>query len=196
VTIISLTSLLLLVIVGGMSQLRLGRSFLARHIDSIFYGTVGLVFTFWIYKSIILYLFWLGNEFGKLYLPPYQGLNYYFITILSRFFAPYIISFFIALLFLYVIRWYNRKYENRFFEKEEYYLAALSVFLVSHPGWILYLFVLFGSYLVFQLFSQIVPKLRGQRIPLYHFWVLSGVFVILITEYVLVGNAFWLRLSI
>jgi len=182
--------------VGGMSQRKLGRFFLEKHIRSIFYGSITLIFTIGVYESVQLYIGWAYNEFGKYYLPPFQSLDYYFISIFPDYFAPYIFSLIIALAFLYVSKRYNKKFDNKFFEKEEIYLGAISIFLVAHPGWVLYLFVFFGSYFVFQIVSQFLPKLRGQRLPLYHFWVPSAIFVILITEYLLADNIFWLRLGI
>lgn len=193
---VDVASLLVLMVVGGAPLFSWGRSFLGEYIESIFYGTAGLIFVYEIYQSIELFNLWLGHEFGKLFLPPYQDFTYFYFEALTRFFAPYIASFVFAILVLYVASWYNRKFDNKFFEKEEPYMAALSIFLTGHPGWILYLFVTFGAYLVFHTLIQLRPSMRGERLPLYHFWVPSAVFVILISEYVLAHNYFWLKLSL
>ena len=130
-------------------------------------------------QSFLLYTFWSHDALGRLWLPPHNQ-TYFFKYIGFRFFAPYLVSFIISLGFLKLAAFYNKKYEERFFYPEERYWGALALFLGGHPGWLVYLIVLLTAYLVFQGVAQCFKRFRGERLPLYYFWLPAGIFAILV----------------
>jgi len=172
--------------------LRRGRSLLAEYRNKVFVGATVLMFGYGAYLTTAQYLAMRENELAKLLLPPYQGIGYFLIAIvLARIFGPYIISFLMSLLFIWAATRYNRKYDERFFEKEEIILGALSIFLVGHPGWLFYFVILITLYMLIQLYNRFISKKTIERIPLYNLWVPTAIFVILISKYWLSGTSYW-----
>ncbi len=139
---------LILIIVCGASLLA-GRSFWFENnklklFKSIFIFSLISIFVLNFYQSWQQYQTWSQNELSKHLLPPYQSINYFLFYITTRFFAPYLISLFAALLFFFSAKTINKKYEERFFYPEELWLAALAIFLVGHPAWLFYaVFIIF-----------------------------------------------------
>ncbi len=76
-----------------------------------------------------------------------------------------------------VARFLNKKFEERFFEKEEIALIGLGVFLSGYPGFFFYL----GIIMIFGvLVSLIYTILKKGRLPLYHFWLPASAFAMII----------------
>lgn len=147
-----------------------------------------------IYSSFLQYSGWISNELTQYLLPPYN-LEYFPFYVLMRIWGPYIISFVLALIIIWGLPLMNKRYEGRFFEEGENYLAGTVVFLMGHPGWLFYLFEIVGIYLMWHVFNLLMG--RGERrLPLYSLWALTGVVSILINKYFLVGTTLWSLLKI
>ena len=195
--VFSIVSLVMLGVVWGASSSHRGRSLLAEHYKTIFALFVGVLFAYGAYLSSLQYYAMRSDGLAKFLLPPYQDINYFLIHIAgARIVGPYILSLMVAFLFMWASGRHNRKHNEQFFEKEEIYLGALSFFLVGHPGWIIYFPTLIVLYMSIQLYSRFVRRRIDERIPLYHLWVPTAIFVILINEYWLSQMAFWLLLKI
>lgn len=169
--------LVVLAVVFGALIVR--RPFLVKHLTLIVFATSAAVFGWLVFLSIRQHQIWEGYSLTRLFLPPYQDYGYFIFYIFFRFFLPYLISFAVAGLFYWLMVLANKKSDCRFFEKEEPALAFLAVFLVGHPGWIVYFVCIILIYFIWHL----VGKLRGEkniRLPLYYLWLAMAVFVILI----------------
>lgn len=164
----ALAIILLLVVTGALRWLS-GRLFVAKHIPKIFWGCVLAVFAFQSYLSYAQLRLWQSVEPSKYLIPPYNGWEYFLQYIGWRLFAPYILSFAIALIFFYLARWYNSRHEFGFFYDEEYYFIALSFFLSSHPGWIIYGILLIVVAIVVIAFRHFILR-KTEKFSLYHFW--------------------------
>ena len=112
-----------------------------------------------------------------------------------RIFAPYLISLALSFLFMWIATAYNKKYDERFFEKEEIQMGGLSLLLVGHPGWILYFPSVIFVYLLTHIYHQLIRK-TDERLPVYHLWVPIAIFVILISKYWIYDSVFWFLLKI
>lgn len=135
------------------------------------------------------YRIWLGHPLSKFFLPPYQGWDYFFTYIGSRIFAPYAISFASAVIFFISLGLLNRKFGERFFEREEIVFIAISIFLVGHPGWIFYLGLAILVYLALQIFHAI--KNSGlPRVSMYYLWVPLALFVIIVMQWLISLDVF------
>lgn len=183
-------SLLILGVVGVTSLFLRGRSLLTKFHWQVFLASAFVLFSYAAYLGFLLYKATIEHPIGRFF-----DIEYILIFRVGvRIFAPYLISLIAALLFMWVATWYNKKYGERFFEKGEIQLGGLSLLLVSHPGWILYFpFVIFVY-----LLSHIYYQLRNgssARLPVYHLWVPTAIFVILISKYLLVDTRFWLLLK-
>jgi hypothetical protein len=139
----------------------------------------GLLF----YQSFKQYQLWSQNEISQYLLPPHRSINYFIFYVFRRIFVPYLISLTVAILFFFSAKFFNKKYEERFFYPEEYYLGALAMFLMSHPGWLFYLIFLISAYLLIHICSSFIVHSSSFRISLYYLWIPTTIFVILISRW-------------
>jgi len=86
-----------------------------------------------------------------------------------------------ALLFLFGAILLNKKYQERFFEKEEPYLGALAIFLVGQPWWFYYILVIGFIGIIGTLILKIVHSER--RFPFYNFWLPIAVLIIIAEKF-------------
>ena len=165
-----------------------------RGYQYIFYGSVVLIFILLFYQSYQQYQSWSQNEVSQYLLPPHQSINYFIFYVLARFFAPYLISLAVAVLFLFSAKALNKKYDERFFEPEEPYFGALAIFLSAHPGWIFYSALLIIIYLITHIvalarnYADSNADRRGKetlsyRISMYYLWIPAAIFVIIIQRW-------------
>ena len=184
-------------VIWGASLSGKGRSLLSLYRKFILASSAVLLFLCGSYLSFLQYQAMSSDPVGMFLLPPYQSSTYFWTFVVGvRIFGPYILSALVAVLFAYVANRYNKKYEERFFGKEEIQLGVLAIFLSGHPGWIFYFVALISLYVLIHLYNLLIRHKNGERIPLYHLWVPTAIFVILISEYLLSGTVFWHLLQI
>src|SRR3989344_3701721 len=175
---LSVFSLFVLIVVLGAQILR--RPFLAKY---IFLFSISVVFAALFYRSYLQYQVWSQNGISKFLLPPHQSANYFIFYVITRFFASYLISLAAAILFFIAASILNKKYRERFFYPEEFWLGALSLFLVGHPGLIFYFIFLVLAYLSIQFFFFLIFRFPFFRVSLYYLWTPIAIFVILATKW-------------
>jgi len=167
---------------------------LVRIYEYIFLIVIVLIFILLFYQSWQQYQFWSQNEVSQYLLPPHQSINYFIFYVLARFFAPYLISLAVAVLFLFSAKALNKKYDERFFEPEEPYFGALAIFLSAHPGWIFYSALLIIIYLITHIvalarnYADSNVDRRGKetlsyRLSMYYLWIPAAIFVIIISKW-------------
>lgn len=201
----SLVIILILTFFLGASRFA-GRSFAVnkqitdptRIYKYLFVAAVFLIFALLIFQSFQQYWAWERDELAKNLLPPYQDINYFIFYIFTRFFASYLISLAVALVFLFSAKILNKKCEERFFYPEEIYLGASAIFLTGHPGWLFYVILLLTVYVLIQLFfvakyfrlrriprsgTMLNTQYSSPRISLYWLWIPTAIFVILIQRW-------------
>lgn len=189
----TIISLVILVIAFGASRFA-GRPFGVKFIKTIFIFAIAVVFSLLIYYSYQQYIAWSGVEPSKFLLPPYQSIDYFIKYVGARLFAPYIISLSAAILFLFATKKLNKKYEERFFEPEELWLGALSLFLIGWPAAFFYFIGLILIYLIIHT-SYFIIHNSSIRISLYYWWLPLAIFVILINKW-LINLGLWKLLKI
>lgn len=193
----SLYGFLTLFVAGVLGVLFLfckGRRILSRYLPAIFVFIVITAFSFDGYLTFKQYEMWLADPLAKFFLPPYQDFGYFTYYAVSSFFVPHLASLFTALVVLTATLSLNRRAGGIFFEKEEPYLAALSFFLVGYPGWLVYLAALISIYLIFHA-SCLMLQSQTVRLPLYHLWVPTSFFVIILNEYWISHTHWWALLN-
>ena len=177
-----------------LTKLISGRFDLPKLTRAIFIFSIFSIFFLLLYQSYQQYQSWSQNEVSQYLLPPHQSINYFIFYAIARFFAPYLISLAVAILFLFSAKALNKKYQERFFKPEEPYFGALAIFLVSHPGWLFYSALLIIIYLI----THIVALARNYadsnadrcgketlsyRISMYYLWLPMAIFVIIIQRW-------------
>jgi len=189
--ILEYVSILILGLIGVTSLFKQGRSLLAKYHWRFFIASALSLFSYATYQGAGLYQATYEHPIGKFF-----DIEYVLISRIGvRIFAPYLISLIVAMFFMWIATKYNKKYNERFFEKEEIQIGGLSILLVGHPGWIFYLPAVIFVYLLLHIYHQIRHKSES-RLPVYHLWVPTAIFVILISEYWLFGNEVWSLLKI
>lgn len=162
----------------------------------IFFTAIILIFGFLSYQSYQQYQIWSQDELSKFLLPPYQSINYFLYYIGVRFFVAYAISLLAALVFIVAAKFLNKKYDERFFYQEEFYLGAIGLFLSGHPGWLFYIIAVILIYLLIHLYSLFIIHNSSNRISFYWLWIPAAIFVILIMELWLKSLSMWQILKI
>ncbi|MEK7593224.1 MAG: hypothetical protein AAB464_00700 [Patescibacteria group bacterium] len=112
-----------------------------------------------------------------------------------KFFGPYLISLIFAFLFFFVAKYLNKKYQERFFYEEEFFIGALAIFLIGYPLAIFYLIGVISIYLLAHFVLAGASKNFGERLSTYYLWLPIAISVILISEW-LVGLEWWRLLKI
>lgn len=97
------------------------------------------------------------------------------------------VSLVMALIFLKLAQYFNKKHNEKFFEKEEPYFLALAMFLSGSPGWFLYLILILVASLLFAISHSLLAK-KFHRVSYYNFWLPLGLLAIALDRILL---AYW-----
>ncbi len=145
------------------------------------------VILFYLAFVFLQYRVWQGAGPPSSYLvPPHRSVWYVFSYHFFRFLLWYVVSAGIALFVFFSMRRLNARSGDQFFEREEPYLAALSIFLSGNPAWnyawIYYFFILSAASALGIIFR------RGQCFSLYWLWIpcaLGGIIVANVAQYLI-----------
>ncbi len=129
------------------------------------------------YWSVAQYWAWKTNPLSQFFLPPYQSISYFLGYVGVRFFGPWVLSFIASLMVSWLAKFLNRRFDERFFEKEEIELIALGTFLTGYPGFLFYLATILIAGVLFSIFYFLFSK---GRLPLYYFWMPFAISAIII----------------
>ncbi len=193
--ILSLISLIFIIILIAIQLKK--RDFLERNIKKIFWIPIASVFLLSTVFSIIQYRVWREDDLMRFTFEADGGLYAFFHNVFFNYFAPHILSFVLVGLLALLMLKLNQRSGERFFEKEEIFIAFLAGFLVSFPGFLFFILGLLIFYLAVHLIHIIIR--RNEKpivIPLYFFWLPVSAFVIIISEIWLSRLAFWGLLSV
>lgn len=126
------------------------------------------------YFMYLQYDIWRSNPLGKFFL---SDTWYFFDYAGTRFLAPWVLAFVVAILAGRLVGVLNGYFGERFMEQEEIPLFALGTFLAGYPGFIVYFVMMILGALVLTVIYAI--RKRG-RAPLYFLWLPVAIFAILI----------------
>lgn len=145
--------------------------------------------------SFAQYQIWRANDFSQHLLPPHTPITYFLFYIFTRFFAPYLISLSLGLLFFLLAHLYNSKKKEILLSREELWMIAATIFLVGWPGVVYYVPSFFLVFLIFSFISSIIYG-KSYRTSPYYLWIPVAVLVILVSELYLSHTALWLLLKV
>jgi len=158
------------------------RDSMLRIIRPVYWASAAFIF---FYLSFLTYLQY--NAFLEGLTLGAEGLFWFLGYVRVHFWNQYLISFIVSLLIFWISAYFNKRRGEIFFEKEETYIIALAVLLVGYPGFFFYIpLVLFASIIL----SLILVK-KGERLPLYYFWMPICVAVLLIVNFWIMHQAWW-----
>lgn len=160
----------------------------AKFFRFVFLISVVLVLAYFVYLIFAQYILWRDSgPPSSFFVPPYQSplyvINYHFI----RFGIYYLISFAAAFAFLFGTKYLNKKFDERFFEKEEPYLGALSIFLLGNPilnhAWIWYIASVLFIALLFTTYYKLLAK-ENRRFSLRFLWLPLAIIASLVFSFI------------
>jgi len=154
----------------------------------LFWGSALAVLLYYFYLVYAQYFAW-KNDGGisKFLVPPYESFLYVFGYHFVRFLLYYLIAFFVAVLFFAAAKHYNRKFDEKFFETEEFYWGALSIFLLGGQdwgyAWIYYFLTLLVIAVIGSTVQTYVLK-KNERFSFYWLWLPVAILVLLVAMFV------------
>ena len=162
------------------------REIIRKAIKSAFWVVVVVIFGYWSYIVYLQYQAFASGPLGTT-LGTIDGLQWFFGYTRLHFWNQHLVSFIAALGIFALAKYLNKKRGEIFMEPEEIYLGGLGVFLVGYPGFLFYLpLVLIASIVVSLMFVR-----RGERLPLYHFWMPTAIVVLLVIQFWADGQDWW-----
>ncbi|MST04158.1 MAG: hypothetical protein EXS49_01140 [Candidatus Pacebacteria bacterium] len=115
------------------------------------------------------------------------GLKWFLSYVRFHFLNSHLVSLIFAIIILCLAEYFNKKKGEIFMEREEYHLSALGIFLVGYPGFIFYI----PAVLISGIIGSLIFIKKGERLPLYHFWIPVALIIILIIEFWAKNQDFW-----
>ncbi len=177
----------LAVLILAETSIIIWRSSLKKIASRVFLYSGGFVFAYLIYISFLQYRAFQSGALSFI-IGTGKGIQWFFSYIFFHYWDDYLISLSAAVIFLLVARYFNKKYEERFFETEELWLAATGIFLVGYPAWLFYLVIVL---LLSAIVSAIFMK-KGERLPLYHFWIPTAIVILVAVQFWAEKQVWWL----
>lgn len=162
------------------------RQFLAAQARLLFWLSVAIVLGYVFYTT---YLQYNAFEAGPLLfvLGTMEGLKWFISYVLLHFWNEYLVSLITAIVVAIFAEYLNRKKGELFFEREELYIASFGIFLVGYPGFIFYIPLV----LIFSSFTSLLFVKRGERLPLYYFWMPTAIVVLLTIQFWAQNQSWW-----
>jgi len=164
----------------------LWRHKIIKIIRPIFWGTAFLVLAYLLYAAYLQYQAFQGGPLSFT-LGTVKGLFWFFGYVRLHIWNQFLVSFAAALGIFALAKYINKKRGEIFMEREEIYLGGLGTFLVGYPAFFFYIIlVLLLSSLISFLFLP-----RGERLPLYHFWMPTAIVVLLTAQFWAENQSWW-----
>lgn len=166
------------------------KDWLIKHLKKIFVLVIILVVAYFTYFSYLQYQAFQLGVMRYIFETP-TGWQYFLSYTRMNIFGSYLVSLIAALGFLGLAIFFNKKFNERFFEPEEPYLGALAIFLIGYPGWLFYLGILIMIYLINHLLMLKKGTLVVQRLSLRYLWLPTAILVSLIINFWLISFEWW-----
>ncbi len=158
----------------------LNRSFFAKYVKSIFFLVVLALFSSSFYYTFLLYKSWKVNPLSVLLLPPHNWF-YFAYYVGYRIFPPILLALVSALIIKLVSEFLNRRFDERFLEKEEGWIFALGILGAGYPGFVFYVPLMLVAGLLLSLFYAVLGK---GRTPFFYLWLPVAIFAILLKSWI------------
>ena len=137
-----------------------------------------------LFQTLLTYFSWEKNSLSHLLLPPFTSINYFFSYIFFHFFRPTFFNLFLSLLFLALLKIFNKIFKGRLFFEEEIYFASLGVLISPFPTNLLLIFCTFLSGIFISLTRKIFKR-KSEFISLYYLWLPLAILMIIFKNFIL-----------
>lgn len=128
------------------------------------------LFAWFTYESTAQYFAWAnGGAISPLLLPPYNSIHYFLFYAFTEFWANGLLATTLGIISYFIIRRYAEN-EQPFFYPEEPLLCLLTISLVGHPFWIVYLLSLLITALIGTLITRFITH-TNSRVSFRYLWL-------------------------
>lgn len=173
------------------------RDFFIKNIKIFFIVSILIAFILSIIFSVITYINWRNDELMRFALQIENGYFAFFFTVFMRFFASHIIALIFMGVLVIAMHYLNKRFDEKFFEKEEVLMAFIAGFFAGFPGVLFFILMLIIVYFIAHIINAIRKKsLEREVISLYYFWLPVSIFVIIVSAMWLHNFTFWQLLSV
>ena len=147
-----------------------------------------------VYLTQLLYKTWIDNSFSRLYLPPYQPINYFIQYSFFHFWSHFLAALIFSLAILLLAKYFNKKSGEKYFWPEEIYFIVIAILIVGYPGWLVYFLLILLTPLLFAI-SHLLLARKPERLSYYHLWLPLAILAIIISRW-LATFSWWSKLII
>lgn len=142
-----------------------------------------VLFAVWgIYASWTTYNLWKNDPISRYLLPPYQGFTYIFQYTFYHFWLSGLVNLLVGLFWVIVLFLLSRYSKGRFLDKTDVWLGFFTALVAGWPGFIFYLFAVFGLFLTHQLIANFVYK-TSEPIPITPYFVTGALIALILGNY-------------
>jgi uncharacterized protein YacL len=136
-----------------------------------------------LYLSILHLILWYNTPWGRALMPPVNPWSYSLHYVFVQYCKRNVFTIVGALLFMFIAYWFNKKYNEKFFYKEEIYLMGLSMLCNPWPGLIVLLIIVLFTSLIIQIVNLFLTK--HKRISMLYLWLPCSLLSFFITYAIL-----------
>ncbi len=138
------------------------------------------------FLSFLQYKAWQTSKFSKYLLPPFQKINYFLGYAFYHFFEPYLFNLAFTIIFFLFILTLNKYSKNRFFEKNEIWIATLGSLICLWPTNLFWLILSLTIGIIIHIINFIKNEKNGEKfVSLYYVWLPLSIFVIIFSSLIL-----------
>jgi hypothetical protein len=137
-----------------------------------------------IYLSAVHILIWNSSPAGKAFLPPTLPWSYSLNYVFYHYCKRNLFTIISALILLFVVKFLNKRFEERFFYPQEPYLMSLGILWSPWPGGIVvFLGVVLITFLIIQIIN--IFSFKKERISMLYLWLPCSLLSFFITYAIL-----------
>jgi hypothetical protein len=176
-----------IVVLAGIYALQFfNKGILKKYIKFIALGVFLLAVGYWTYISMLQYQ---AFEAGPLSttLHTVQGVKWFVGYVRLHYWNTHLVSLVFSIALIAVAEYFHKRRGRVFFEDEELYIAAIGIFLVGWPGILGYV----PAMLLVPAIASALFLRRGERLPLYYFWMPLAMAVILTIAFWGIYQPWW-----
>ena len=124
-----------------------------------------------------------------------ESIVYFIEYSVWRFWSPALAALVVSLILILIVRFLNKKNEEKFLEKEEPFLFGTGIVLAGYPIFLVYILTFFLLFLAVNIFKTVKNK-SADRVSPYYLWLPAALIAIIICELWLSHLVWWSQLVI
>jgi len=141
-----------------------------KFLQKLFWITLISIVIQSLYLSMTHILMWNSNAAGRAFLPPTMPWSYSLNYVFYHFCKRNVFTIVGSLILLFVVKFLNNKFKERFFYRQEPYLMSLGILWSPWPGGIVvFLSIVLVTFLIIQIIN--IFSFRKERISMLYLWL-------------------------